>query len=321
MVNGEDKAVLVVGSYAQDLVWNSKTFPAPGETLVGKFRTGPGGKGSNQAVAAARVSNGTKVMFCGCVGDDLFGTGARDFQAKQGIDVRVKVHPTIPTGTAGILVNDEGQNSIVVALGSNLELKSEDVSDDMLQSAGIIVMQHEIDPAVNEAVLSRARALGVTTVLNPAPMAPISETTLASVDILAPNETEFATMLQQRGIEVNVDLSKDPIEQVTTAIAEASAALPVRTVVVTLGSRGVCVYDKEAMDTPIFIPAFHVHCVDSTGAGDAFIGGFATKFVENGGDVVDAAKFGNATAALSVTKEGTAPAMPTRGEVEDMLQD
>ncbi len=311
MTGETEKGVLVVGSYAQDLVWNSEQFPQPGETLVGDFSTGPGGKGSNQAVSAAR--QGANVTFCGSVGDDLFGKNAREYQTKVGIKSELHVDPNTPTGTAAILVNNAGQNAIVVALGANNTLRPSHVTDEMLASATLVIAQHEINLDVNRDVFTRAKAAGVTTLLNPAPMAPIDDATLDAVDIFCPNETEFATLLEQQGIPFNVDIERGVTPTVIDAISKACDAIPPSIVIVTLGRQGVAVCRKG--DEPVHIPGLSVECVDSTGAGDAFIGGFGARYVETG-DLLEAVRHGNVTAALSVTRKGTAPSMPARAEVD-----
>jgi len=310
--------VVVVGSYVQDLTWKCRDFPRPGETTVGVFKTGPGGKGSNQAVAAGRA--GVDTLFVGAVGCDDFAAQARSFYRAEKIACRLASKPAHPTGTAAIVVNATGQNEIVVALGANGHLKKADVPAGALRHARVVVSQLESNLATTAHVLKTAHKAGATTVLNPAPMRPdFSTALLAQVDILIPNETEFAALvnlLPKTGVSA---FGEAAIKDLPAAgLHDLCRKLGVPVVIVTLGSRGCFV---SRTDGYTFIPAHTgLKVVDTTGAGDAFVGGFAAGLVSCRGDIVDAARFGNIVAALSVTKFGTAPAMPRVREIARFLR-
>jgi len=309
--------VIVVGSFVQDLTWKCAAFPAAGETVVGTFVTGPGGKGSNQAVAAGRA--GARTLFVGAVGRDAFAAAAKEFYRAEGIAARFVAKPPHATGTAAILVNAAGQNEIIVALGANAALRPADVPAAALRHARVVVTQHETDLRTVAAVVRAARRAGAITVHNPAPMRPdFDPALLKHVDVLIPNESEFAAIVNQLGGGQVKKISSDevgalPAEQLQVL----SRALKVPTVIVTLGSKGAFV---SQADGGILIPSHKVNVVDTTGAGDAFCGGFAAGLVKFAGDILAAAHFGNAVAALSVTKFGTAPSMPLAREIARFLR-
>ncbi len=304
--------VLVVGSFNQDLTWNTARLPAPGETTVGTFTTGPGGKGSNQAVASARTGVGT--AFVGAIGDDTFGRALPAFYEGENIRHHLAVKPGQPTGNAGIWVDGEGQNEIIVALGSNLALCPADLPAELLDAARVVVCQHEIDAAMTAWTLREAHRRGATAILNPAPMIPDFDfAVLENVGILAPNETEFAALLRQAGHDPGSAL--DPPE--SAALQALCRKLNVPVVMVTLGARGCFVSQKDSHE---LIPAVAgVRAIDTTGAGDAFVGGLASGLVQFDGDLSKAARYANTVAALSVTRRGTAPSMPSRGEIEALF--
>lgn len=306
--------VVVAGSYVQDLTFVCEKFPSPGETTLGRFVTGPGGKGSNQAVAAARA--GAAVRFIGAVGADAFAEGARKFHRAEGIDSRLVAKPAHATATAGIVIDAHGQNEIVVALGASARLQPRDVPAALLRGARVAICQHEASLAVNAHVFRTARRLGVTTVLNPAPMRPdFDPAVLAHVDVLIPNETEFAALAPRLGpgaLDAATLRDLPPAE-----LQRLCRAFGVPVVIVTLGARGCFV---SLPDRGEALPAHAVDVVDSTGAGDAFVGGFAAGLVKFSGDFLAAARFASAVAALSVTKFGTAPAMPTAAAIARFLR-
>jgi ribokinase len=337
--------VVVVGSFVQDLTWRCAEFPKAGETVIGTFVAGPGGKGSNQAVAAGRA--GAATLFIGAVGRDVFAQSAKAFYRAEGIGARFIEKPKHASGTAGILVNASGQNEIIVALGANAHLQPRDVDPALIRGAKIVICQHETNLAVNAHVFRLARKAGVTTVLNPAPMRPdFDPAILALVDVLIPNETEFVTLMNQSregapGVAAVYDrrndsaaasdpgghrppLHPEPLTEKTLATLSPDElhalcrTLGVPTVILTLGARGCLVSTAEG---PTFIPAHSgIRVVDTTGAGDAFVGGFAAGFVQTGGDLAAAAHYGNTVAALSVTKFGTAPSMPVKNQITRFLR-
>ena len=317
--------VIVVGSFVQDLTFRCAEFPRPGETVLGQFVTGPGGKGSNQAVAAARA--GARVTFIGAVGNDAFGIGARAFHEAEGIDCRMTVKPDQPTGTAGILVDAHAQNEIIVSLDANDALTPADIDahDSHFSGAGhLLVTQLEANLTAGARAMRMARENGMTVILNPAPMRnDFAPTLLADVDILIPNETEFCTLvhlLPQTRPAVGTDFDERALEQLTGAALHALCRrFGVGTMIVTLGARGCFVSQPDSHGS---IPAARgIVAVDTTGAGDAFVGAFAAALAEFGPDEIErAARFANAGAALSVTRPGTAPTMPRREEIETLLR-
>ena len=309
--------VVVVGSFVQDLAFFAKDFPRPGETVAGDFRTGPGGKGFNQAVAATRA--GAATLFIGAVGHDAFGAGARKFAHEAGISTHFVEKKKEATGAAVISINSAGQNQIIVSLGANLALHRQDIPTEPLQSAQVVVCQGESDFRTVAHVLKTARRAGAITVLNPAPMRDdFDPTLLVHTEVLVPNETEFAVLanrLPRTGVrgftrEKLLRLSSDRLHALCR-----SFDVPV--VIVTLGDRGCFVSQP---DVYLRVNAHDVEAVDTTGAGDAFVGGFAAGLVKFGRNVFEAAHFANAVAALSVTQPGTALAMPTAREIARFLR-
>lgn len=326
--------VVVVGSFVQDLCWRCAEFPRAGETVIGTFVTGPGGKGSNQAVAAGRA--GAPTMFIGAVGRDVFAGAAKKFYRAEGIGARFIEKPKHATGTAAILLNAAAQNEIVVALGASAQLQPRDIDAALIRGAKVVVCQHEANLPINAHVFRLARRAGALTVLNPAPMrADFDPSILALTDVLVPNETEFVALVNLLGgaaaLRERHDGGHRPPLPGASPFAEAALhamshddlhrlcrLTGVPTVIVTLGRRGCFVSQPGG---PTFIPAHSgIKVLDTTGAGDAFVGGFAAGLVQSGGDLVAAARHGNTVAALSVTKFGTAPSMPTKAEIARFLR-
>ena len=316
----EKYKIAVVGSFVQDLTWRCEDFPRPGETVIGTFVTGPGGKGSNQAVASGRA--GASTVFIGAVGGDVFAEGAKRFYESEGIGARFIAKPAHATGTAAIVVNTAGENEIIVALGANEHLQPGDVETGLVRNAKVVVCQHETNLAVNAHVFRLARRSRVATVLNPAPMRPdFNPSILRTTDILIPNESEFVALAGKlRGRAARVDLGTSTLrEKDARTLHRMCRAFGVPTVIITLGRRGCFV--SLADGTHTIIPG-HVglKIVDTTGAGDAFVGGFAAGLLESRGDAIAAARHGNAVAALSVTKFGTAPSMPSKARIASFLR-
>lgn len=296
--------VVVVGSFVQDLVFVSDRFPVSGETTLGTFSLGPGGKGSNQAVACARA--GVATRFIGAVGEDTFGAGARAFHRSEGIDSRLIPKKRHATGTAAIMVDREGRNQIVVAIGASAQITPRDVPASWLRGARFVIAQHEASLSINAHVFRAARRRGATTILNPAPMrADFDRAVLRHVDILVPNETEFAALVRH----VRPNLDESTIAHLDDrSLQQLCRHLGVPAVIVTLGARGCFV---SLTDHSARIAGHPIKVVDSTGAGDAFVGNLAAGLVKFQDDIFRAAHFANAAAALSVTKPGTSNSMPT----------
>jgi ribokinase len=298
------EGIVILGIFAADLGFHAKRMPVMGETLIGsKFGIGPGGKGSNQCVAAARA--GGKVSFISRLGRDQFGDMARDMYAKEGITMRIGESDK-STGAAFIFVDEvTGNNAIIVVPGSAGELSVADIdaNADAIRSAKIFMTQLEQPIDVAHHALKMAKTAGVTTILNTAPAAPLDDAIYKLCDYVTPNESE-ASLLS--GIAVT-DVTS------ATKAAEWFLGKGVKSALITLGGQGSLLHDgKSATHIPIY-PAGKV--VDTTGAGDAFNGGFAAALAR-GDDPVTAAHFGSATAGISVTRPGTAPSMPTRLEIE-----
>ncbi len=299
--------IVVVGSSNTDMIIQLDRIPRPGETVLGgRFTTAAGGKGANQAVAAARAGGG--VSFVARLGRDVFGDQALAGFRSAGICVdRIGRDPAAPSGVALIFVARDGENSIAVASGANGRLSPADVrkAAPAIRGAAVMLLQLETPlPAVAEAARLAAKA-GVRVILNPAPARPLPDALLGRVSVLTPNETEAELLT---GVKVN-----NP-----AAAARAAASLlgrGVKTVIVTLGARGALVATPDILQ---LVPGFKVKAVDTTAAGDIFNGALAVAMGE-GRPLIEAARFANAAAALSVTRLGAQPSAPRRAEIEQLL--
>lgn len=307
--------VAVVGSFNVDHVWHCATLPRTGETLGGRYRTGPGGKGFNQAVAAARAGAGT--TFLCALGDDDGGRQARALAESDAITLHVHASPHA-TGTAGIYVDEAGRNTIVIGAGANADLGAAWVSRQAAAFAGARVLLAQLESPL-DAVLEAmrlARAAGTITVLNPAPAhAECLRELLAAADILTPNETEFAALLERHtshridsdAIARSADM---PLHRLCRTL------LPRGTVVITLGAAGAFVSHREDLlrgdDAPFYrVAAEQVAPVDTTGAGDAFNGALAAALsATGGGGFAGHVRFANRYAGLSTEQVGAAFGMP-----------
>lgn len=301
--------IVVVGSLNMDLVVQVPTIPAPGETVLGdNFATIPGGKGANQAVAAARL--GARVSLIGRVGSDAFGEQLLANAAREGIDVtHVGRDETAASGVAMICVDAQGQNNIAVASGANYKLTAEHVRAawEVLPHIDLLVMPLETPLETIETAVSLANQSGTQVILNPAPAQKLPGHILAGVDVLVPNEPETA---QLTGMPINTNKE-------TRLAAQELLNLGVSHVVLTLGSRGALVLDGAAGQFSE-VPPYPVTVVDTTAAGDAFVAGLAVGLAE-GKPLVEAAQFANAVGALAVTKQGAQPGMPGREEVDHLF--
>jgi ribokinase len=311
--------VLVVGSYNQDLVWEVDALPAPGETRAGlAFRSGPGGKGFNQAVAAARA--GANTTFIGALGDDALAAGARSIAQSEGIDARVATIADAATGTAGILVDARGRNSIVVALGANARLSTAhvDAQADAFRDAGVVLAPLESPLDAVLAAMRRGRLAGARTILNPAPVhAALDAAALSDVDLLTPNETEFTALLSGlAGASVDPSTLR---HRPDAELAALCARLPVGAVIVTLGDAGAFIAagaTGAASTRTARLPAAAVRAIDTTGAGDAFNGALAAAWADApDADPTALLPFAMRFAGLSTERRGAAAAMPRRAEV------
>lgn len=306
--------IVVFGSLNVDFVVRTSVRPRVGETVKGLgFQLFPGGKGANQAVAAARA--GGRVVMAGRVGDDAFKDILLRSLKDAGVDARlVEVTPGIETGSAFITVDDAGQNSIIIIPGANGRCSAEDVERmrPLLGTAKVLMLQLEIPMETVEIAARTASAMGVKVILDPAPAMEIPESLWASVDVITPNEHEAAFLTGR-------EISDFP--EAETAAAALLNKGP-RWVVMKMGSRGAVSAYRNSSGDVIFrrFPAFSVPVVDTTAAGDAFAGGLAVALCE-GKAWDEAMRFASATAALSVTKPGAQTSMPLREEIDSLLRD
>jgi ribokinase len=303
------KPIVVVGSINLDLVARAATIPRPGETLIGdSFLTFHGGKGANQAVAAARL--GHPATMLGNVGEDSFGEELRGALRESGVSVEAIGTTPGASGVALILISAAGQNSIVVVPGANALLSPVQLERHaaLLQGAGILLAQLEIPLESVEFLAAFAERNSIPFLLDPAPARDLPSSLLRRVTWLTPNETEADTLLDATSLSAN-----NPIEA-----AKALSAKGPRNVILKLGSRG-CILVAERQP-PESIPAFVVNPVDTTAAGDAFAGGFAVALLR-GSTPQEAARFASAVAAISVTRHGAQPSMPTNTEVLAFLKE
>lgn len=286
----DDFDVCVVGSANLDLVATTPRIPTPGETVLGdSYAEHPGGKGLNQAVAAAR--SGAHTAFVGALGSDAAGTRLRAVLADDGIDARnVITLDDVPSGRALISVSAGGENSIIVVPGANAHV----VVDDLPTSA-VVLAQLEVPLATIVAAFTIARSRGATTVLNPAPAQELPSGLLALCDVIVPNEHEVELL----------------------GGADRLLALGARAVIVTLGSRGAALHTSDGGDTPI--APFEVDTVDTTAAGDTFCGSLCARLAA-GEPIAGALRFASAAAALSTTRAGAVPSIPRRDEVEAFIR-
>lgn len=303
------RPIVVIGSINLDLVCSSRRIPLPGETVRGqRFQTFHGGKGANQAVGVARL--GYPVTMIGKVGDDDFGTRLRQGLRSAGVNVRaVSRAEGTASGVALISVDSKGQNSIVVVPGANGELLPCDLEKSLplLRSAGILLTQLEVPMETVEYVAAVAQRFGIPLMLDPAPARPLPRKLLRQVAYLTPNETETCTLC---GL-ASRDLTPANVEGAAASLLGGSA-----NVIVKMGKHGAFVAGASGIRK--MIPAFKVKAIDSTAAGDAFNAGVAVALMR-GMELVEAVRFGAAVGAVSTTRAGAQPSMPTAAEVMELL--
>lgn len=296
--------VVVIGSLNMDLVTRAPRLPRGGETLIGEsFATVSGGKGANQAVAAARL--GAQVSMVGCVGSDAYGEELRGALLAEQIDCQAVSTVEDSSGVALIVVDDNSQNAIVIVAGANGALTPAviDRFDAVLQAADVIICQLEVPDATVGHALKRGRELGKTVILNPAPASrPLPADWYASIDYLIPNESEASA------------LSGLPVDSLASAETAASRliSLGAGKVIITLGAQGSLFANGKGFE---HFPAPKVKAVDTTAAGDTFVGGFAAALAA-GKSEAEAIRFGQVAAALSVTRAGAQPSIPTLSDVQ-----
>lgn len=301
--------VVVFGSINMDLVVRTPRLPAPGETISGEtFFTAPGGKGANQAVASARL--GVETHLIGRVGGDVFGSALLDNLRQNGVDLEgVTLDSTQPSGVALIAVDASGQNSIIIVPGANGRVGPEDVArlEAKLDRARILLLQLEVPMEAVRAAARAARERGLTVVLDPAPAQPLPADLYTLIDILTPNEIE-AEILTGLSMQTEADIIR-----AADSLVERGAKLAV----IKLGGRGAYVRPAEA-GSGRFLAPFEVRAVDTVAAGDAFNGALAAALAE-GRSLDEALRQAMAAGALSTTRPGAQPSLPTRDEVQAML--
>jgi ribokinase len=296
--------ILVVGSLNADLVVRAPRFPQPGETISGEdLQVIPGGKGANQAVAAARL--GANVSMLGRVGKDNFGDFLLDNLKSNYVDTSLIQHDDASTGTATIIVDSNGQNSIVLSAGANGKVSSSDVEHASFSDFSLLLLQLEIPTPTVYSAAKLAKQNGVRVILNPAPAKELPDKLIDLADFIIPNETELSLLT---GMVVN---------DITSAEKAAHALLDkgAQNVIVTLGSKGALIVNKSLSTQ---VNTYQVDVVDTTAAGDAFIGGLASV-LDSSNSLADAVRYGCACGALATTKFGAQPSLPTKMEVEELI--
>jgi ribokinase len=301
--------ITVVGSFAVGMTLRTERMPVFGETLLGSdFDMGPGGKGSNQAVAVARL--GADAHFVGRLGEDALGAMATDLYAGEGVhtDHLTRTRERA-TGVGFIILNAAGDNGIILDMGANelLDAASVDDAEALIARSDLIMSVLEIPLEAAARAMEVGRRHGVTTLLNPAPAQALGNEVLSNVDILTPNETELRILLGRS--------PDDPTP--TDELAKRLKARGVRCVIVTMGSRGSLVLAESGRE--VHVPAVHVDVVDTTGAGDAFNAGLAVALAE-GKDLTEAVRFASCTGALACTRLGVIPALAHRHEAQALFE-
>jgi ribokinase len=305
--------ILVVGSLNADLVVRTPRFPEPGETISGEdLQIIPGGKGANQAVAAAK--QGASVAMVGRVGNDSFGPQLINNLQQNNVDTSyISIDSQSATGTAMIIVDAKGQNSIILSPGGNGRVSPVDLQSVPFTDHKMLLLQLEIPVEAVLAAVQRAKESGVRVLLNPAPARVLPDELISLPDFIVPNETELSLLTNQS------------VKGISSAEKAAKALLAhgAQNVIVTLGAQGALIVNKEFTK---HVPSFKVEAVDTTAAGDAFIGGFAAELLESDGSPLDAqeralalqtaVRYGCACGALAATKFGAQPSLPIREEVE-----
>lgn len=307
-MNGTRRArIAVLGSINMDLMIRSAKLPAPGETVIAESKVeNPGGKGANQAVAAARM--GADVTMIGCVGDDSFADQLLQNLSAEGVDTtHVSSLTETTSGIAVVMVEASGENSILVVPGANGRVGSSELEQarQVICESDVLLMQLEVPVETVMAAASIAREAGVPVILDPAPAPPRIPAALLNVDLICPNQSEAAALLGQ-----SVETFDD-----ATALISGFQQQGARQAIITMADQGAVLFDGETVEV---VPPFPVQAVDSTAAGDAFAAGLAVKLAERA-SLREAALFASAAGALAASGAGAQAAMPTREQIETRL--
>ena len=295
----QKKKILIIGSSNTDMVIKAARIPVPGETILGgEFKMGPGGKGANQAVAAARL--GGDVTFVCKVGRDMFGEKAVENYKKDGIKTDHILYSDKPSGVALILVDDQGENVISVAPGANGDITVEDIESirPVIEAADYLILQLEIPVAAVAKAAEIGKAAGVCVILNPAPACRLPEEIFKNISLITPNQTEIALLT---GVEGDITLAMKKLQE-----------MGVQDIILTLGSKGSAIWNGSGYET---VPAQKVKAVDATAAGDTFCGGLCVGLSEGLG-LKEAAEFATKASAKTVQKLGAQESIPYRSEIE-----
>jgi ribokinase len=300
--------IVVVGSYNQDLVWRTPRFPKAGETRTGHFSQGPGGKGFNQAMAAHRL--GGNALFIAAIGDDALGDTAITLAESVGLHCAWQVCNGSATGNAAIWLDADGQNQILVDLAANMLLSPTHISAhaEDIRHARILLLQQEAALAASITALHLAKKAGVRCVINPAPANGDAAELHALADILSPNESEFAALLQAQGEDVTAE---SIAQRDASALHVLARKLPCPDTVITMGARGAVLSTPHGFHE--FAPP-NVSVRDTTGAGDCFNGALAAELA-HGSALTDACAFAVLAASCKVERAGAALAMPSRADI------
>ena len=302
------KKICIIGSIGYDLTTYMYQFPKAGETIVGKkFIQNPGGKGDNQVIAAARV--GGDVTFIGAVGDDNYGELLKKNLEANNVKTHLKIVPNMSSQIATILIDETGENRIVIVPGANNFVDKKQIDDnfDIIKECDIILMQLEIPMETVEYVVDKFYELNKILILNPAPGAELSDNIIKKCTYLTPNENEIGLITK---------MPYDTIDNIKLA-AKSLIDKGAQNVLVTLGEKGAYLKNKNE---DIIIPTMKVKAVDTTGAGDCFNGVFA-MYLALGKSVIEAIKYANVASSISVTRPGTVPSLPYKEEVEEKFKE
>ena len=302
------KKICIIGSIGYDLTTYMYQFPKAGETIVGKkFIQNPGGKGDNQAIAAARA--GGDVTFIGAVGDDNYGELLKKSLEANKVKTHLKIVPNMSSQIATILIDETGENRIVIVPGANnfVDKKQIDNNFDIIKECDIILMQLEIPMETVEYVVDKFYELNKILILNPAPGAQLSDNIIKKCTYLTPNENEIGLITK---------MPYDTIDNIKLA-AKSLIDKGAQNVLVTLGEKGAYLKNKNE---DIIIPTMKVKAVDTTGAGDCFNGVFA-MYLALGKSVIESIKYANVASSISVTRPGTVPSLPYKEEVEEKFKE